>query len=113
MPATQTVTVPEVTYDQIQAHATRTIVSLEARLAELHLEQWKNMAESVAGALRTGSTVGTLADMMDETEQEMKIVRQRLETTRALKDTLRREHGGINDAVHDSPVPAAQPEFYD
>lgn len=104
--------VPEVTYDQLQQHANRTLISLEDRLQALRAEQWAALADQITGSLRTGNTVGNASEIVDQIEQEMKVVQQRVDSTQRFILELRREHGGINDAIQAAPVPAAQPEFY-
>lgn len=107
-------TTTDVNYTQALEQADRLKNEVEQAIHEI---QWEEMGNTVdqLGAMLNGDrdSVAAAADVADELRQARKQLEQTLDAVQELRDTLVRNHGGIKEAVDDSPVDqAAQPEFY-
>lgn len=108
-----TIAAPEITYDQLQRKATETIARCEVRLQELRLEQWQQTVDQLTGALRDGKTAGNIQNVAEATEREIKELQQKIDTLQQFKSDLKHDHGGMNEAHQNAPVPGAHPQFYE
>lgn len=103
----------DITYDQVIRECESEIEDCDSRLAELHRKQLGNMADSLTGVLRDGPTLSSLADWDDSVQAQIKAVQDAKEHAEAVRDGMKRNHGGMNQAHQDAPVQGAQPQFYE
>jgi hypothetical protein len=103
----------DVTYTGIQRYLSSLSSQLEYAISEIRFAQMENTAEMAAALVNDPQTLSDLADTADQLRQMKSMMHQMLDRTQASQRTLARNHGGIDEAVADSPVAmAANPGFY-
>jgi transposase-like protein len=103
----------DVTYDQLQAEATKVVNEAEQQLASLRASRLSNMVEGMAGMVNDSNSLSRAAEIDEAIREQMKAAQQVLDAAQAFKDGLRRDHGAQNEAHQNAPIPlGAQPEFY-
>jgi hypothetical protein len=103
----------DVTYEQLITEADKIITEAEQELATIQQSQLGPKMESAAALLNDNNSLSNAAEVDEALRDREKAAQRVLDAAQAFKDGLQRDHGGINDAVADAPIPmAAQPEFY-
>lgn len=107
--------VSDTSFATVHAQSAAMTAAADQDLAEIRTRraQAQQMAEEMQAAGVNGQTLAAAMDLADRYAELEAAAAAAGEQASAVGTTLQREHGGIEEAVNDAPIPQpAQPEFY-
>jgi hypothetical protein len=103
----------EITYTQQLDQLTQIRDECEEEVARLKRRRITAMVDALSGLGLDSATLSEAAAIDDDLRAQMQAAQQALDDAEAARDGLIKRHGGIQEAVSDSPVDQpAQPSYY-
>lgn len=104
----------ETTFDSTTAAAAGASASAEGSLADVRAsrQHWEQVADQMQALGVDGQSLSHAMEMIDGYRQAETALGGIQDSAAALPQTLRRNHGGLNEAHQSSPVEAADKTFY-